>query len=34
MDAETFGCRTFTRLKQLEYLLTTRQINDHFFWTL
>ncbi len=33
MDAEMFGCRTFTRLKQLEYLLATRQINERFFWT-
>jgi nucleoside-diphosphate-sugar epimerase len=34
MTAEDFKCRTFTRLKQLEHLLRTRQIDDHFFWTL
>lgn len=34
MTAETFGFRTFTRLKQLEYLLKTRQIGDHFLWRL
>jgi len=32
MTAEDFECRTFTRLKQLEYLRRTRQINDHFYW--
>jgi nucleoside-diphosphate-sugar epimerase len=33
MTEEVFQYRTFTRLKQLEYLIRTRQINDNFFWT-
>jgi nucleoside-diphosphate-sugar epimerase len=33
MTEEVFQFRTFTRLKQLEYLIQTRQIDDHFFWT-
>lgn len=33
MTAEDFKYRTFTRLKQLEHLLRTHQIDDHFFWT-
>jgi nucleoside-diphosphate-sugar epimerase len=33
MTDEVFQYRAFTRLKQLEYLLRTRQIDDHFFWT-
>lgn len=33
MTAEAFQHRAFTRLKQLEYLIRTRQIDDHFFWT-
>lgn len=32
MTADTFQFRTFTRLKQLEYLMKTQQIDDHFFW--
>jgi nucleoside-diphosphate-sugar epimerase len=32
MTSEVFQCRTFTRLKQLEYLLRTRQIDPEFFW--
>ena len=32
MTRETFEFRAFTRLKQLEYLLETRQLNDRFFW--
>jgi len=32
MPAEIFKYRTFTRLKQLEYLIRTKQIDDHFFW--
>jgi len=32
MTAEVFQYRAFTRLKQLEYLIRTRQIDDHFFW--
>jgi nucleoside-diphosphate-sugar epimerase len=33
MPAEVFHHRTFTRLKQLEYLIRTRQIDEKFFWT-
>jgi nucleoside-diphosphate-sugar epimerase len=33
MPSEVFQHRTFTRLKQLEYLIRTQQIDDHFFWT-
>jgi len=33
MQPEVFQHRAFTRLKQLEYLLRTRQIDDRFFWT-
>jgi nucleoside-diphosphate-sugar epimerase len=33
MPLEVFQHRTFTRLKQLEYLIRTQQIDDHFFWT-
>lgn len=33
MRPEVFQHRAFTRLKQLEYLLRTRQIDDRFFWT-
>jgi nucleoside-diphosphate-sugar epimerase len=32
MPSEVFQHRTFTRLKQLEYLIRTKQINDKFFW--
>lgn len=32
MTAEMFQYRSFTRLKQLEYLMRTRQIDEHFFW--
>jgi nucleoside-diphosphate-sugar epimerase len=32
MTSEVFEFRAFTRLKQLEYLIKTRQIDDHFFW--
>lgn len=32
MTTDTFQFRTFTRLKQLEYLIRTQQIDDHFFW--
>lgn len=31
--AEDFSCRSFTRLKQLEYLIRTQQIDQDFFWT-
>ena len=33
MTKEDFECRTFTRLKQLEYLIRTQQIDPAFFWT-
>lgn len=32
MTGDDFTWRGFTRLKQIEYLLRTRQIDDHFFW--
>ncbi|MGF1539088.1 MAG: NAD-dependent dehydratase, partial [Pleurocapsa sp.] len=32
MSAETFRFRGFTRLKQLEYLIKTGQIDRNFFW--
>ena len=32
MTPDVFDCRIFTRLKQLEYLIRTRQIDDNFFW--
>jgi nucleoside-diphosphate-sugar epimerase len=32
MTPEVFQYRSFTRLKQLEYLIRTQQIDDHFFW--
>jgi nucleoside-diphosphate-sugar epimerase len=32
MPAETFEFRAFTRLKQLEYLIRTGQIDEEFFW--
>src|SRR5258705_976233 len=33
MTEEVFQYRTFTRLKQLEYLIRTQQIDESFFWT-
>jgi hypothetical protein len=33
MPATTFEFRAFTRLKQLQHLLRTRQLDEHFFWT-
>jgi nucleoside-diphosphate-sugar epimerase len=33
MTKEVFEYRAFTRLKQLEYLIRTHQIDDNFFWT-
>lgn len=33
MSAETFLFRGFTRLKQLEYLIATQQIDRNFFWS-
>ena len=32
MSEEMFNFRPFTRLKQLEYLISTHQIDDEFFW--
>jgi nucleoside-diphosphate-sugar epimerase len=32
MPEEVFRHRSFTRLKELEYLIRTQQIDDHFFW--
>jgi nucleoside-diphosphate-sugar epimerase len=32
MTADVFEFRAFTRLKQLEYLIRTQQIDEHFFW--
>ena len=32
MTDEVFQFRTFTRLKQLEHLIRTRQIDENFFW--
>jgi nucleoside-diphosphate-sugar epimerase len=32
MTEADFEHRAFTRLKQLQYLLRTNQIDDHFFW--
>jgi nucleoside-diphosphate-sugar epimerase len=33
MKTEVFQHRAFTRLKELEYLIRTNQIDEHFFWT-
>jgi len=32
LSAEDFAWRGYTRLKQIEYLLSSKQINDDFFW--
>lgn len=32
LDAARFGFRAFTRLKQLEYLIETAQIDESFYW--
>ncbi len=32
LSREIFDFRAYTRLKQLEYLIRTRQIDDKFFW--
>src|SRR3989344_1911268 len=32
MPRDIFEFRAFTRLKQLQYLIRTRQIDDEFFW--
>lgn len=33
LDASDFEWRGYTRLKQIQYLLRSKQINDDFFWT-
>lgn len=33
LDEKTFCAKGFTRLKQLEYLLRTQQLDPQFFWT-
>ncbi len=33
MQPETFEFRAYTRLRQLQHLLRTRQIDERFFWT-
>ena len=33
MTPETYRFRAFTRLKQLQYLLDTGQLDDDLFWT-
>jgi hypothetical protein len=33
MTQEVFQSRGFTRLKQLEYLIRTQQIDQDFFWS-
>ena len=33
MTQELFQYRSFTRLKQLEYLIRTKQIDEQFFWS-
>ena len=32
MQTEVFHHRGFTRLKEIEYLIRTQQIDEHFFW--
>jgi nucleoside-diphosphate-sugar epimerase len=32
MSSETYQARPFTRLKQINYLLATGQLDDEFFW--
>lgn len=32
MSADTFNAKPFKRLKQLKYLIETKQIDDEFFW--
>lgn len=33
MSRDTFDFRAYTRLKQLQHLLRTGQIDEHFYWT-
>jgi nucleoside-diphosphate-sugar epimerase len=32
IDAAVFGARPFTRLKQIEYLIATGQVDEQLFW--
>jgi nucleoside-diphosphate-sugar epimerase len=32
LSREVFTCRSYTRLKQLQYLISTQQIDADFFW--
>ena len=32
LSSETFESRAFTRLRQLEYLIKTQQVDDGFYW--
>jgi nucleoside-diphosphate-sugar epimerase len=32
MSADTFTSRGYTRIKQIQHLLATKQIDDHFYW--
>ena len=32
MSRDTFESRAYTRLKQIQHLRATNQINEHFFW--
>jgi hypothetical protein len=33
MSGDTFNFRAFTRLKQLEFLIRTSQLDERFFWS-
>lgn len=33
VSVDTFDFRPLTRLKQLQYLLRTAQLDDNFFWS-
>jgi nucleoside-diphosphate-sugar epimerase len=33
MARETFDFRSYTRLKQLQHLLRTKQLDEHFYWS-
>ena len=32
LDQDIFDARHYTRIKQIQYLHSTQQINDRFFW--
>jgi hypothetical protein len=34
MSADVFNFRAYTRLKQLQHLLRTQQIDQDFYWSL